>query len=262
MRPRADQVHFAAQHVDELRQLVEPETAQPLSDARDAIAVVARPFGGRPLRRPHRAEFEQPQRPAAQSDAMLHEEDRARRIELDGQRDQREERRQQDKANERDAQAQRMPEGEIHMALPEVRRRDQIVRRQRFDRDLSGEPLVEADPVFNGDTLHAGLHELAHRQPAAPVGQRDHDPIGARPVDDAPESTASRRQRAATKRRLVAAASSTMPITCGRPHAPPHLDDDVPRQRRRADDQRPLPERDRRGRSRRGLVRRRQKQQR
>ena len=51
--PRADDRHVAAQHVPELRQLVEVEAAQPAADRRRARVVVARPDrAGRRPRRP------------------------------------------------------------------------------------------------------------------------------------------------------------------------------------------------------------------
>ena len=43
LRPRADEAHVAAQHVEDLRQLVDAHLADEAADARDAIVVGRRP---------------------------------------------------------------------------------------------------------------------------------------------------------------------------------------------------------------------------
>ena len=55
----------------------------------------------------------------------------------------------------------------------------EAARRQRLDGDLAGEPLVAVDAVFDHDAAHARVEQLAHRQPAAPIGEGDDDAIGA-----------------------------------------------------------------------------------
>ena len=65
-RPRADQRHLAAQHVDEVRQLVERGAAQERADARDArVAGVDREPRADVLRAvDHRAQLEHVERAA------------------------------------------------------------------------------------------------------------------------------------------------------------------------------------------------------
>src|SRR5262249_58518160 len=62
VRPRPDQVHVAAQDVDELRQLVEPEPPQPVADARDPILILLDPFRRRPDGAAPGAELDEPER--------------------------------------------------------------------------------------------------------------------------------------------------------------------------------------------------------
>jgi hypothetical protein len=83
MRPRSDQVHLAAEHVDQLRQFVEAEAAQVMTDARDAIDVVGHPLGPRFSARMHRPELQEAERPAVAAGALLDEEHRSARVELD-----------------------------------------------------------------------------------------------------------------------------------------------------------------------------------
>src|SRR5512134_777805 len=57
--PRADERHFTAQHVNELRQLVQAETAQPLAERSDA-RVVRELMVALPLRAQRGVLLEQP----------------------------------------------------------------------------------------------------------------------------------------------------------------------------------------------------------
>ena len=107
-RPRADEAHVAAQDVQELRQLVEAELARitpPTRVTRGSLRILK--TGPRRLvelleRRlallgvgHHRAELEEAEAPAAESDALLHEEHRAARVELDDEGEQQADRRRQ-----------------------------------------------------------------------------------------------------------------------------------------------------------------------
>jgi len=101
---RPDQTHVAAQHVDDLRQLVQAGFAEDAANPCDTrIAVELQRFGqlairaelGQPLRsqllelgfsiRDHRAEFIHIEAPTTQSGALLHKKDRTAAIEKDQQ---------------------------------------------------------------------------------------------------------------------------------------------------------------------------------
>ena len=106
-RPRADQAHRAAEHVEQLRQLVEAGRPQEAPDARDPRVVLhleqrtAALVGRRQLGEPrlgvddHRAELEDLELGSVTADADLPEEHRAAILELDGEGDQGEHRRRQ-----------------------------------------------------------------------------------------------------------------------------------------------------------------------
>ena len=96
MRARADEVHLAAEDVDQLRQLVEAKAAQPLANPCDPVAVVAHPLRGRSVSRAHGPKLEQLQAPSAQADSIVDEKDWTRRVEFDGQHDERQQRREHD----------------------------------------------------------------------------------------------------------------------------------------------------------------------
>src|SRR5258708_24756165 len=105
VRPRPDEIHVPAQDVDKLWQLVEPEAAQPLPEPRDPLRVVPGPLRAVGGRRPHRPELHEPEGAAAGALAALDEEDRAGRVELDGERNDGEGRRERHETDDRDHQA-------------------------------------------------------------------------------------------------------------------------------------------------------------
>ena len=113
-RPRPDERHLAAQHVDHVRDLVDREAAQDAPDHGDARIVAdleerprrlvrvleRRLLAGCPLH--HRAELEHPEALLAEPDAHVGVENRAARGELDEQRDQKPQREPDEQDRERD----------------------------------------------------------------------------------------------------------------------------------------------------------------
>ena len=96
---RAHQAHRAAQHVDQLGQLIELVAPQPLARAGDAgIAGHRQLRRAAGLHRRHRAEFEDTKMVAAAPHPHLAEEHRPGRVQLDQQRQQQQQRRQQQQA--------------------------------------------------------------------------------------------------------------------------------------------------------------------
>src|SRR5579872_5286809 len=96
---RSDERHLAAQHVKELRQLIEAEAADESADARDAIVELRRPR--RVRADAHRAKFENPERTSALTDTLLTEKDRPRTFRANCDSDCKQGRTQQDDRNQR-----------------------------------------------------------------------------------------------------------------------------------------------------------------
>src|SRR5205085_5714594 len=85
---RADERHVAEQHVEKLRKLVELGPAQEMTDRRDAgVAFDGEPRAASIRADDHRAELEDAEDAAARPRALLAEEDRSARVELDERRD-------------------------------------------------------------------------------------------------------------------------------------------------------------------------------
>ena len=93
-RPRADQRHLAAQHVHQVRQLVERRAPQPRAEPRDpVVALVDREALAHPLGAAHhRAQLVQLERPAVTADPALAVDRVAVRLEPDRERRQRQQR--------------------------------------------------------------------------------------------------------------------------------------------------------------------------
>src|SRR5262249_25009137 len=86
---RPDEAHFATEHVDQLRELVERQPAQEPPDRRPPWIIGHRPDGAAQLLRVllHRTELPDAEYPAIEPHALLTVEHRTSRGELDQQRD-------------------------------------------------------------------------------------------------------------------------------------------------------------------------------
>src|SRR5215510_2696839 len=94
LRPRPDQTHLTANDVDQLRQLIDPQFANPPADARHARIALDGP--NRAVRfgvYAHRTKLDDPKYGVMESDPLLQVKDGAARIEFDGQRSQQHQRR-------------------------------------------------------------------------------------------------------------------------------------------------------------------------
>ncbi len=183
MRPGADQVHVPLQDVEELRKLVQPEAPQPAADAGEPAAVVPCPLRRRPARGAHGAELDQTEEPPATAHALLDEEHRARRVELDREGDEREERREQDQAERGQGQAEGAGEGHIEARGAVALAEDQAARRELLDGDLARELLVELDAVLDEDAAQPQPEQRLQRHPAAARVQGDDHAVGAGALD-------------------------------------------------------------------------------
>ena len=181
-RARADEAHVAEQHIEQLRRLVEREAADHPADAGDPVvvrvlddgAVVAHLHGGGGL---HGAELVELEETPAAPRATLREQHRPARIELDRERDQREQWR------EREQQHRRADD--VERALAEAggrRERGHVDREQRHPADLvdgarAVEELEEARDDVDG---HAGVAADAQRMQQALMmraGEGDHHAV-------------------------------------------------------------------------------------
>ena len=87
--------------------------------------------------------------------ALLHEQHRARRIQLDQQGNQRQQRGDEEQAD-RGSEDADQTRGDFGRAMvAESLRQDQRARPERLDGDLPGDPLVQLDGVVNVDAADA-----------------------------------------------------------------------------------------------------------
>src|SRR6266478_5317774 len=193
MRPRHDQVHVAAQDVDELRQLVEPEPAQPVADAGDSILILPDPLRVRPGGDAHGAELDQPERSAQAADPVLDEQRRTVRVELDDHGDGRHERGRHHEPDGRHHHADSACDGEVGRRLPVPGIEDQRARHQGLERHPPGQVLVDLGGFLDADAAGLGLEERPHWQPAAAIG----------PSTGTPNTLASPTTRSSTMPRIV-----------------------------------------------------------
>src|SRR5439155_4623136 len=185
--PRTDEIHVASNDVDELGQLIEPEPPEPLPDAGDPIAVVPLPLGPRAAHRIHGAELDQLEGFFVHPYALVDKEHGAAGVELDQERDQTEDGRQDDQTRHRHDQAQRSREHDLETRLLEIAREDDAAGRERLEGDLPGQALVGLDNVLDQDSPCPRLEEGVERQSPPSLGERDDDAIGPGRFEGAPE---------------------------------------------------------------------------
>ena len=143
--------------------------------------VVQDPFGCVHVGRVHRAELQQPERLSVAAGALLHEEDRAARIELDERaRSARSSGARAPRADDGGDDAHDAGDGLRRAVIAESLGQNQRARPHRLDRHLPGQPLVELERVLDDDAADARLEQRLQRQMVAPVLEGDHDAIGAR----------------------------------------------------------------------------------
>ena len=157
MRPWPDEVEITAENAQALRDLVEAKLPQPSSDPGDAGGVVLEPHRGFIGHRVHGAKLDQCERLAAHADAILDDEERAPRIELDRQGDEGEEGSERHQRDDGEQKTQRSTGRQLEPGLLEVLRIGEIARRERLDGELAGQALIHLRAVFDGDTANPGL---------------------------------------------------------------------------------------------------------
>jgi hypothetical protein len=185
LRPRTDEAHVAAQHAEDLRQLVDPGGADEAAHAGDPLVAERCPARHAVLLGvlAHAAELEQGIDPAVEPDALLAIEHRAPALQLDRDRGRDQERQGQDQEGQADQNVEAALQGFLHGADPKSVAIDQPARIQAFELDLAALALEEAGELGHLDAVHAAFEQLVDRQ-AAPLAHRDHDLVGARLTRD------------------------------------------------------------------------------
>src|SRR5271165_275640 len=145
MRSRTDQRHIAAQHIDQLRQLIDAQSTQDATDTGDPRVVwhgALRPRLVAPVDI-HRAKFEHPDHVVIETEALLNKKYRSSAIELDQQRGDRHQRTEKD--------------------------------HQKRAEDLVFYPLGDCAPMLKGaigDLEHRHGADVAHAANPEPFGDR------------------------------------------------------------------------------------------
>ena len=158
---RADQAHVPHQHVEQLRNLIEPGAANPMPEARDARVVGLGELGGELRFVAHAAELPDPETLAMHAGAPLAEQGRTGRVDLD---------------TNRHPQRQRQPQrqqGQHHAHIDEAL--GQVVRRvaiglpqlvlQGLGRHAPGQALLQRFGAVQADVL-----QLERGQKAVALG--------------------------------------------------------------------------------------------
>src|SRR4030095_10507826 len=126
LRTRADEAHLPAQHVEDLRQLVDPRQPDDRAEARDAAVVLLGPLRLAVRLRvlAHAAELQQAERLGVLSDAPWAVEDRGPWTfdELDGERRQQHERRREHEQREARDDVENALQGRVDAPLAEALR--------------------------------------------------------------------------------------------------------------------------------------------
>ena len=187
----------------------------------------------------HRAELDELEEPPAPPDPLLHEQHGPGRIELDGQRDESEQRRHQDQGQRDERQAQGARQGQVQAPGAEVLAEDEAAGGHCLDGDLAREPFVDLHAVLHRDPVHAQLEQRLQRHASAPGSQGDDDAVGPDLVHDAEhvlERTQPRTARHRRSRTVVDDAHHSL----AKVGAAMDLRDQLLRERSRADHQDPL----------------------
>ena len=165
-RPRPDERHLAAHDVDERRQLVETRRPQESADPGETLGVVLR-AGLVGVRRSHRAELDELERPAAAAAASLAEQHRRAVDDPHDDRDRRDQRGRDDEQRGGDDDVDR----------PLHHDRDPTVRRDRAATASPPAPAVDQRPY---ERAHLVAHERGSRASGRRSGRRRRRPCRTR----------------------------------------------------------------------------------
>ena len=148
MRSRPDDAHFAAKHIEKLRQLSEARLAQEAAEARDPVIPPRRnACHGDPPGPSSWSEFEHRKQAVAASDPMLPKQGRARRFQADQDCDDSQQRRQQDKRSTR--------HGRVEKPLDCA-----LAKSERATTDQEGRAIAIAIQTDGADIVQLGCEDL------------------------------------------------------------------------------------------------------
>ena len=95
-----------------------------------------------------------------------------------------------DEADDRNEQAHRSRDRLVKARRRKLSRKDDAGGRQRLDGELSGEALVALSGLLDHDAAHeARFEQRLNRRAAAPLRERNHDPVWANVVDNLQQAT-------------------------------------------------------------------------
>src|SRR5262249_48704974 len=184
--PRPNQTHLAVNDVNQLRQLINPQFANPPAHAGHARILFAGP--NRAVRfgvHAHRTKLDDPKRSIVYPDSLLPVEDRPAGIELDRQSRQQHQRRSQQPDDDRERHVQESARVSVGAYPARGVGEDQLSEAQPLAADLAGQPGVKNVGLLQRHAVaDFQFEKQIKRQSPAPVGHRDNDPVGAIPADD------------------------------------------------------------------------------
>lgn len=185
---RADHAHLTLDDVPRLRQLIDTSLADEAPHARDAVVILGGPFGLAIALGvlPHGTKLHHLELFAMQSHAILRVEDRARGIQLDGERN-------EGQADEED-NAEQQPAGEIQRALANAVKGAEWVRFKGqchiplaadvFDGHFAGELLIEQRHGRDGDAALVAIHDRLKEAALYLLADGDDDLVDGTRLDD------------------------------------------------------------------------------
>src|SRR5215207_8815748 len=190
---RPDDRHVAAQDVEQLRQLVERQTAHDLPDARAAVdaldaagrlAVLRHELGLGRRRDAHRAELEHVELAAVEADAALAEEDRTGRAEAHGEREHAERDREDQQRDGRDDAIDRVLDPELPAARVDRRCSQQWDAAEVLDLDAVRDLLEQTRDDDDLDAELATATDQAEQHRVGRGRERHDDLLDVVALDD------------------------------------------------------------------------------
>src|SRR6266513_3806739 len=174
---RADEAHLPGEDVEHLRQLVDPEPAEPGADSRDAGIVAARP-DRLPLRLridPHAPELQHREPPPVLPRADLAIQNRAAVFKEDCDRRQQGDRRGREQDRDADDHVEQALARQSRDVATKAIREDEPARLHQLDAYPPGLSLEESENVVHRDAAQAAFQQFPGGKAAPPVIHRHHD---------------------------------------------------------------------------------------
>ena len=179
MRPRTHEVHVTTDDIDQLRQLIESKSPQPASYPGDAFEIVLTPFRRRAIDVTHGSKLDQLEGSHPLSETSLPEQHATSGIELDGQGDDSQNRREYHDQDQRRDEAQYPLRRLEDPRLPELLRGDELACRNALNGQLTAEVFVSVGNFLNNDSIQLEFEKLGRWHSSPPIGEGQNDSIGS-----------------------------------------------------------------------------------